>query len=78
MERENMSIKSSEKEIQLARLWVNESSEADEIGELLIKAKFLFVSIPVSGISRPELVVGMESYVGIEEIKEFLRKSHLL
>jgi len=73
-------LKSSSSEISFEqtkstpRLWVGRSAENKQAAEMLMKAGVVFVPVPASGLSKPELVVGSETYRGTEQIQAFLRK----
>jgi len=64
----------NEQERPIAHLWVGRSSENRDAAKMLLNASFPFVTIPASGIAKPELLVGSKRYRGVKEIQVFLKK----
>lgn len=56
-----------------ARLWVDESEDSQKAIPLLRNAGYCVVTLPISGISGPELRIGRNSYYGLREIIQFLK-----
>lgn len=58
----------------VGRLRVDFSDESTEATRVLLEAGFRIITVPVSGMSEPELSIGPYAYRGISEIRHIARK----
>lgn len=58
----------------VGRLLVGSSVESTEATKVLLQAGFRIVTLPVSGLTEPELSIGADAYHGITEIRRLAKK----
>lgn len=56
------------------RLLVESSDESTQATKVLLEAGIRVVTLPVRGISEPELSIGADAYHGLKEIRQVVKK----